>query len=70
MTVLGSLLGGLPFVADHIDLLAVGLVVVSVLPIVVTALRRSRAARVEKAATATSLTTTTTTDEEAVGDRS
>jgi membrane-associated protein len=64
MTVLGSLLGGLPFVADHIDLLAVGLVVVSVLPIVVTALRRSHAARAEQrvAATATARTLTNTTD--------
>ncbi|KQR66003.1 DedA family protein [Frigoribacterium sp. Leaf172] len=68
MTVLGSLLGGLPFVADHIDLLAVGLVVVSVLPIVVTALRRSHTGRAEKTATATN--PRARTDEEAVGDRS
>jgi len=50
-------------VADHIDLLAVGLVVVSVLPIVVTALRRSRASRAEQRVAATR-------DEEAAGDRS
>jgi membrane-associated protein len=43
MVVLGSLLGGLPFVADHIDLLAIALVVLSVLPIVLAGVRRSRA---------------------------
>lgn len=43
MTVLGSVLGGLPFVADHIDVLVVALVAVSVLPLVLAALRRRHA---------------------------
>ncbi|KIU02695.1 MULTISPECIES: DedA family protein [unclassified Frigoribacterium] len=50
MTVLGSLLGGLPFVADHIDLLAIALVAVSVLPLVLTAVRRSAGTRRRKEA--------------------
>lgn len=41
MTVLGSLLGGLPFVTDHIDVWAIALVAVSVLPLAFAALRRS-----------------------------
>lgn len=45
MTVLGSLLGGLPFVADHIDVLAVVIVALSVLPVVLAALRRRHEAR-------------------------
>ena len=51
MTVLGSLLGGLPFVVDHIDVLAVVLVLVSVLPIVIGALHRRRTDRREAART-------------------
>jgi membrane-associated protein len=50
MVVLGSLLGGLPFVADHIDLLAIALVIVSVLPIVIAGIRRSRATKAGRGA--------------------
>ncbi|MEY9953950.1 DedA family protein [Leifsonia sp. EB34] len=42
MVVLGVLLGGIPFVANNIDALMIVVVVVSVLPIVVSALRRRR----------------------------
>lgn len=40
MTVLGSLLGGLPFVADHIDVLVLALVAVSVVPVMASTIRR------------------------------
>ena len=52
LTVLGSLLGGIPLVADHIDLWAVVLVALSVLPIVITGLRKVSVTRREKAAAA------------------
>jgi membrane-associated protein len=45
LTFVGSLLGGLPFVADHVDVLAVLLVVLSVIPIVITALRERASSR-------------------------
>lgn len=48
MTMVGVLLGGIPFVADHIDALAIVIVVVSVAPIVVTALVRRHSARAER----------------------
>jgi membrane-associated protein len=44
MTLVGVLLGGIPFVADNIDVLSVVIVVVSVLPIVIGALRARRRA--------------------------
>ncbi|OZB87540.1 MAG: hypothetical protein B7X41_12745, partial [Microbacterium sp. 14-71-5] len=43
LTFVALLLGGIPFVAHNIDLLAVVVVVVSVIPIAVTALRRRAA---------------------------
>jgi membrane protein DedA with SNARE-associated domain len=53
MTMVGVLLGGIPFVADHIDVLAIVIVVVSVLPVLIGALRtrqkRRAAARRERA---------------------
>ena len=42
MTVVGVLLGGIPFVAHNIDVLSVVIVVVSVLPVVIGALRARR----------------------------
>jgi membrane-associated protein len=42
MTVLGSMLGGVPFVTDNIDVLAVVVVLISVLPVVLGALRNRR----------------------------
>lgn len=45
MTVVGVLLGGIPLVAHNIDAVMIVVVVVSVLPIVVGALRRRRVAR-------------------------
>ena len=42
LTVVGVLLGGIPFVAHNIDVLMIVIVVVSVLPIVIGALRRRR----------------------------
>jgi membrane-associated protein len=45
MTLLGSVAGNLPLVANHIDLLALGLVVVSVVPIIAAVIHRSRAAK-------------------------
>ncbi len=45
MVLLGVLLGGIPFIANNIDVLMVTIVLISVLPIVVSALRRRRAAR-------------------------
>lgn len=45
LTLVGVLLGGIPFVAKNIDALAIVIVVVSVLPIVVGALRKRSAAR-------------------------
>ncbi|GAB2981134.1 DedA family protein [Frigoribacterium salinisoli] len=52
LTVLGSLLGGVPIIADHIDLWAIVLVLLSVLPIVLTGLRKVTVTRREKAAAA------------------
>lgn len=40
VTVLGSLLGGVPFITDNIDVLLSVLVAVSVLPLMISALRR------------------------------
>ncbi|GAB3609471.1 MULTISPECIES: DedA family protein [Humibacter] len=49
MVILGLLLGGIPFVVSNIDVLMVLVVVVSVLPIVVTALLRRLKSRRERA---------------------
>ncbi|MFS2030048.1 MULTISPECIES: DedA family protein [unclassified Curtobacterium] len=43
MTLVGVLLGGIPFVAHNIDVLAIVIVVVSVLPVVIGAVRSRRA---------------------------
>jgi membrane protein DedA with SNARE-associated domain len=45
LTAVGVLLGGIPFVADHIDVLMIVVVVVSVLPIVIGVVRRRHATR-------------------------
>jgi membrane protein DedA with SNARE-associated domain len=45
LTIVGVLLGGIPFVAHNIDVLMIVIVLVSVLPIVVGALRRRHVAR-------------------------
>ncbi|WP_416394173.1 MULTISPECIES: DedA family protein [unclassified Curtobacterium] len=45
MTLVGVLLGGIPFVAHNIDLLALVIVVVSVLPVVIGAVRARRGRR-------------------------
>ena len=45
LTVLGSLLGGVPIIADHIDVWAIVIVLVSVLPILITVLRKAISAR-------------------------
>jgi membrane-associated protein len=48
VTTLGALLGRIPFIRDHVDVLAIVIVVASVLPIAISALvriRRSRRAR-------------------------
>ena len=42
MVVIGSLLGGLPFIVNNIDVLAIVIVLISVLPVVISALRRRR----------------------------
>lgn len=47
ITYLGVLLGGIPFVRDHVDIIAVVIVVVSVLPIAIRAIARVRRARRE-----------------------
>ena len=52
MTVLGSLLGGIPIIRDHVDVWAIVLVVVSVLPVLVTLLRSFLSARRVRAAEA------------------
>ena len=49
VTVLGSLLGGVPFVADNIDVLLTVLVAVSVLPLVISGLRRRTRRRAAEA---------------------
>jgi membrane protein DedA with SNARE-associated domain len=48
MTAVGVLLGGIPLVADHIDVLMIVIVVVSVLPVVLGALRARRRNRVDR----------------------
>lgn len=48
VTTLGVLLGHIPFVRDHIDVLAIVIVVVSVLPIAISALIRIRRSRRER----------------------
>ena len=48
VTTLGVALGKIPFVRDHIDVLAIVIVVVSVLPIVISALVRIRRSRRER----------------------
>ncbi|WP_062292353.1 DedA family protein [Demequina phytophila] len=45
MTTVGVLLGGIPFVANNIDALMIVVVVVSLLPIAIGALRRARSAK-------------------------
>jgi membrane-associated protein len=45
MTSLGVLLGGIPFVRDHIDMISIVIILVSVVPIVVSALIRLRRGR-------------------------
>jgi membrane-associated protein len=45
LTVLGSLLGGVPIIADHIDVWAIVIVFVSVVPILVTVLRKAISSR-------------------------
>ncbi|WP_104119142.1 VTT domain-containing protein [Arthrobacter sp. B1805] len=42
LTVAGSLLGGVPFIADHIDLIALVIVVVSVVPTILEVVRHIR----------------------------
>lgn len=43
MTLVGVLLGGIPFIAHNIDVLVIVIVAVSVLPVVIAAVRRRRA---------------------------
>jgi membrane-associated protein len=50
VTTLGVVLGKIPFVRDHIDVLAIVIVLVSVLPIAISALVRIRRSRRERAA--------------------
>jgi membrane-associated protein len=50
VTTLGVVLGKIPFVATHIDLLAIIIVIVSVLPIVISGLVRWRRSRRDNAA--------------------
>lgn len=45
VTVVGSLLGGVPFIADNIDVLLTVVVLVSVLPVIVDGVRKRRRAR-------------------------
>ena len=45
MTLVGALLGGIPLVRDNIDVLAIVIVLVSVLPIVVGAVVKARKAK-------------------------
>ncbi len=52
VTTLGVLLGQIPFVRDHIDVLAIVIVIVSVLPIAISALFRIRRSRRERTAAA------------------
>lgn len=49
MTVVGLLLGGIPFIVDNIDVLMIVIVLISVLPVVVAVLRKWRASRRESA---------------------
>jgi membrane-associated protein len=42
MTLVGALLGGIPLVRDNIDILAIVIVLVSVLPIVIGAVVKAR----------------------------
>lgn len=42
MVVVGALFGAIPLVADHIDLVMIGVVVVSLVPVALVALRRAR----------------------------
>ncbi|WP_423919280.1 DedA family protein [Frigoribacterium sp. 2-23] len=49
MTVLGSLLGGIPIIRDHVDVWAIVLVLVSVLPVVITGLRAYLRSRRDRA---------------------
>ncbi|MBT2503184.1 DedA family protein [Curtobacterium sp. ISL-83] len=62
LTVVGVLLGGIPFVAHNIDALMIIIVVVSVLPIVIGGIRRHRSHRRDGASAAT--TTAAPTDAE------
>lgn len=45
VTYLGSLLGGIAFVRDHIDAILVGIVVLSLLPMIIAAARKALSAR-------------------------
>jgi len=47
VTVVGSLLSGVPFITDNIDVLLAVVVLVSVLPVVIGQLRKRRARRRE-----------------------
>ena len=47
LTLLGAFLGGFPVVADHIDLFAIGFLVVSAIPVVIEGLRARRKALLE-----------------------
>ncbi|MFX5506132.1 DedA family protein, partial [Acinetobacter baumannii] len=49
MTVVGLLLGGIPFIVDNIDVLMIVIVLISVLPVGVAVLRKWRASRRESA---------------------
>ncbi|ANF31605.1 alkaline phosphatase [Leifsonia xyli] len=48
MVVLGVLLGGIPFIANNIDVLMIVVIVVSLAPIVISALRRRKRARAQQ----------------------
>ena len=51
MVVLGSLLGGIPLIRDHVDVWAIVLVLLSVTPVLIAGLRSVLRARRERAAT-------------------
>lgn len=51
MTLIGLLLGGIPFIVNNIDVLMIVIVLVSVLPVVIAILRKTLAARRARAAT-------------------
>jgi len=51
MVVLGSLLGGIPLIRDHVDVWAIVLVLLSVTPVAIAGLRGLLRTRRERAAT-------------------